>query len=88
MPPPTPRPPHSKDPVDLEELQRAYNIYHGITLQALIGALHEHFQGIDPDWRLAVIPLPYGATNICVRQLQALLNSGQRTPNNLINVWI
>ena len=32
--------------------------------------------------------LPHGATNILGRQLQALLTPGQRTPDDVIDVWI
>ena len=54
----------------------------------LVDALRGHFQGLHLDRRFTVAPLPHGATNICVRQLQALLNPGERTPDDLVDVWI
>ena len=44
-------------------------------------------KGAHPDQRFLVALLPHGATNICVRQLQALLNPGQRIAEELIDVW-
>ena len=88
MPPLPLRLPQSGDPFGLEELHRAYNVYHGTPPHDLVGALWEHFQGVHPDRCFAVTLLTHVATNICVQQLQALLPPGQRTPDNLINVRI
>ena len=90
MPPPPPplSPSQSGDPLGLEELRRAYNVYHGMLPHDPVGALRRHFQGTYLNWRFAVALLPHGATNICLRQLQALLSRGQHTPDDLINVSI
>ena len=88
MPPPPARPPHVGDHLDLEELRRAYDIYHRTPSPNLVDALRMHFQGVRGDRRFAAALLPHGATNICVRQLQALLTLGHRTPDDLIDVWI
>ena len=65
MPPLSPRPPHLGDHLDLEELRRAYDIYH----INLVAALRTNFQDVRNDRRFAAARLPHGATNICVRQL-------------------
>ena len=88
MPPPYPRPPHVGDHLDLEELRRAYDIYHRTPSHNLVDALGTHFQNVGSDWCFFAALLPHGATNICVRQLKALLTLGQRTLDNLIDVWI
>ena len=88
MPPPPPRPPHVGDHLDLEELRRAYDIYHRTPSPNLVDALGMHFQGVRGDLRFVSALLPHGATNICVRQLQALLTLGQCTPDDLIDVWV
>ena len=76
MPPPPPRPPQLGDPLGLEELRRVYDVYHGMPPHDLLGALQGQFQSVHPDRHFAVALLPHGATNICVRQLQALLTPG------------
>ena len=65
-----------------------YNIYNRTPSPNLVDALRVHFQGIRGDWRFPVALLPHGATNICVRQLQALLTLGQQVPDDRVNVWI
>ena len=88
MPLSPPRPPQLTVAHGLEELWRAYSVYHGTFLHDLVGALQEHFKDVCPD-RGFIVTLPlHGATNFCVRQLLALLNPGQRTPDNLNDVWI
>ena len=88
MPPPPRRPPHVGDHLDLEELRTAYNIYHRTPSTTVVDALRMHFHDVRGDRRFAAALLPHGTTNICVRQLQALLTLGQRTPDDLIDVWI
>ena len=87
MPPPPPRPPHSGAPLDLEELRRVYNIYHLAPSLNLVDTLRVHFQGIHGDWRFVAALLPHGATNIRVRHLQGLLTLGQKTPDDLVDLW-
>ena len=88
MPPQPPRPPQSGEPPGLEELRRPYDVYHSTPSHNLLGALRAHFHDVRPERRFAAALLPHGATNICVRQLQALLIPGKRTPNDLIDLWI
>ena len=73
MPPPPPRPPHVGDHLDLEGLQRAYDIYRRTPSPNLVDALRMHFRGVRGDRPLAAALLQHGATNICVRQLESLL---------------
>ena len=89
MPPPPPTPLQSGGPLELEGLQRAYDVYHGTSPHDLVGALQGHFQGVHQDRRFTVALLPHGATNICVRQLHKLPSLGQRTPDDLIDerIW-
>ena len=82
------RPPHMGNHLDLDKLRRAYDIYHRKPSHNLVDALQTHFQGVRSDRGFAAALLSHGATNICVRQLQALLTLGQHTPDDLINVWI
>ena len=88
--PRTLRPPQlrGKGPLDHEELRVAYHVNHSSPPHTLVEALWGHFLGLDPDRRFAVAPLPHGATIICVRQLQALLSPGERTPDSLVDMWI
>ena len=88
MVPPPPRPPHSGDHLDLEELRRAYDVYHRTPSDNLVDALRAHFQGARTDRRFAAALLSHGATNMRVGQLRGLLTLGQRTPDDLIDVWI
>ena len=88
MPPPHPRPPHVGDHLDVEELRRAYGIYHRAPSPNLVDALRVHFQGVSGDRRFAAALLPHGATNIGVRQLQAFPTLGLRSPDALIDLWI
>ena len=88
MPPPPPRPPHVGEHLDLEQLRRAYDIYHRTPSCNLVDALRVQFQGVHGDRRFAAALLLHGATNMCVRQLQALLILRQRTPDDLMDVWI
>ena len=88
MLPEAPRPLHSGDPLGLEELRRAYDVYHRTPSRDLVDAPRAHVHNVCTDQRFAVALLPHGATNICVRQLQALLGPGQLTPDNLLHMWI
>ena len=87
MPLPPPRPAHSRDPLGLKELRTIYGVYHSTPSHDLVEALRAHLHHIRPDRRFAAALLPHGATSICVRQLPALLTPGQRTPDDLIDVW-
>ena len=40
-----------------------------------------YLQGVRGDWRIEEALLPHEATNLCLRQLQALLTLGERTPD-------
>ena len=53
MPPQAPEQPHVGDHLDLEELRRAYDIYHRMPSPNLVGALQMHFRGVRGDWRFA-----------------------------------
>ena len=70
VPPLPPLPLHSGDPLRLEELRRAYEVYNGTPSHNLVGALRAHFQDVRTDRPFAAALLPHGATNICVQQLQ------------------
>ena len=82
MPPLIPRPPQPRDmgPPDLGVLRRAYDVYHGMPPHARVDTFRGHFQGFRLDRRFAVAPLLHGATNICVRQLQAPPTPAEPTP--------
>ena len=53
MPPPKPMPPHSGDTLGLEELQRAYDVYHRMLWHDLVDNLRADFHDARPDWRCA-----------------------------------
>ena len=57
MPPPLPDCRTQKTPSGLEELRRAYEVYHGTPSHDLVGALQAHFQDVRPDQPLKA-PFP------------------------------
>ena len=90
MPPPPSRTPQPGDtgPLTQAELQEIYNVIQNAEPQTLVSDLKRHFQGLHPDRRFTVAPLPQGATPIYVRQLRILLNPGESIPDDLINTWM
>ena len=72
----------------MEELRRAYDVYHGTPSDDLLGDLRAHCHDVCPYRRFTAALIPHEDTNICVRQPQALLTPGQRTQDDLIDIYI
>ena len=91
MPPPTPRPPQRRSTglFDDAELRALYGIHATTPSSELVAALREHLQDVNPSRLFAVVPLPHAAaTQIFVRQLQALVTPGTQITDNLVDTWI
>ena len=91
MPPPAPRPPQRRNagPSDDVELRALYRIHATTPSSALVAALWEHLEDVNPSRLFDAVPLPHAATTeIFVRQLQALVNPGTQITDDLVDAWI
>ena len=91
MPPPPPRPPQRRntDLFDREELRAIYDIHANTPPCGLVAALRRHLQDVNRNRLCAVVPLPHAAaTNISVRQLQALDSPGMQIADDLVDARI
>ena len=91
MPPPPPRPPQQRGtgPFNDAELRALYGIRASTPSSELVANLREHLRDVDPNRLFAVVPLRHAATTeIFVRQLQALVNSGTQVFDDLVEAWI
>ena len=86
MPPETARPPERRntDRFDEVELRAVYNIHANTPSCGLVAALRGQIQDVNPNRLFAVVRQPHAAsTDISVRQLQALVTPGCRSPQTL-----